>query len=158
MRRRLRSIPLRRVKLGESKKGQCSFEGRLACIGQVESGGQIALGVREIAGRGLDLTKEPVGGQANQWLIGYTGERQGCGCTCSRAVAIVRRPVVACPAESTIGQTKDTAAPDEPAIVRCQPGMSAWKVARIKAQIGRKALEEQSLLMDKVAGRRHGSV
>src|SRR5215204_1629637 len=158
MRRRLRSIPLRRVKLGESKKGQCSFEGRLACVGQVESGGQMALGVQEIAGRGLDLTKEPVGGKANQWLVRCTGEHQGFGCTCSRAVAIVRRSVVARPGESTIGPTKDTAAPGEPAIVRCQPGMSARKVARIEAKIGREALEEQSLLMVKVAGLRRGSV
>ena len=131
--RRLRSIALRRVELGDGKKRQRPFEGHLAYVGQVESGGQMGLGVQEITGRGLDLTKEPVGGQANQWLIRFTGERQGFGCTCSRAVAIVRGPVIARPAESTIGPTKDTAAPGEPAIVRCQPGMSARKVARIEA-------------------------
>jgi hypothetical protein len=81
---------LRRAELGDGKKGQRPFEGRLAGVGYVEGGGEMRLGVHEVAACGLDLTQETVGRQADQRLIGSAGQRQRLACARSGTFAVAR--------------------------------------------------------------------
>src|SRR5215211_1525303 len=118
----------------------------------------MSFGSHEIAGRGLDLSKEAVGSQTRERLIWSAGALDCLGCFRTSGESITCRKVVARPGTSSVGLSQHTTAPGEPIVVRCQPGMSARKIARVQAEIGREALQEQSLLMDDIAGLSHRSI
>ena len=98
-----------------------------------------------------------MGGQADQRLARRRGERQGLGRGGASQRGVSRRPVIARPGQSPIGLAEDALAPGQPAIVRLQPGPSPRQVARVEAEVGREALQEEPFLVDEVAGLGGGS-
>ena len=115
------------------------------------------LGRRKSSGRGLDLAEEAVGGQGDERLARRCGERQGLVCGGASAHGVAGRPVIARPGRLPIRLTKDAPTPGQPAIVRVQPRPSPRQVARIEAEVGRQALQEEPFLVDEVAGLSGGS-
>ena len=137
--------PRDEAQLRQGKERQRPLERRVAGVGQLEGSRQVRLGRPKPSGRGLDLAHEAVGGQADQRLGWRCGERQRLGRGGAGALGVAGRPVVARPGEPPVGAAEDAPAPGEPAVVRLQPGPRCRRIARVEAEVGREALEEEAL-------------
>lgn len=92
-----------------------------------------------------------MGCQPNQRLIRSGRHRESFKGGVAGADEVASLPVETGPGELPICASKYTSASGKPAIVRFQPGVGGRNVFRVKAEVGREALNKETFLMKHVA-------